>query len=208
MMISSISLECINAQGTKYAYCSSSYVRFDCCMACALFIQESLLHPKADASGIIQTPLSSTPIPRLSIDQPHPLENPSLRFLPIPTSGLRISPSLQVYPSTRPSLAYSATIEFPALDMLRVPSQIPLERRSRRPSCYAAAYSTPWTHYYINPSVQIGILGFRVSRQIGGFGRPIGILPHDQRFVQSIEAMATKRGSVDGKRFLIAFDVC
>ena len=168
----------------------------------ACFIQMQL-HPESN-----QVPLSSTPIPRLSIDQPHPLENPPFRLLPVPTPGLRIPPSLQVYPSTRTSLAYSATIELPALHMLRVPPQIPLERRPRRPSRYSAAYSTPRTDDDVNPAVHIGILGFRVGLQIGGFGGPIGILPYDESFVQGVEAVTTERGGVDGKRLLIAFAVC
>ena len=82
--------------------------------------------------------------------------------------------------------------------MLRVPSQIPLECRPRRPSRYSAPYSTPRTDDNVNAAVKVGVLGFRVGFQVGGFGGPIGILPYDESFVQGVEAMTTKAGGVDG----------
>ena len=167
----------------------------------ACFIQTQLhLEPIPESS-------SCTPIPRLPIDQSHPLENPSLRFLPIPTSGLHISPALQIHPSACASLAYSATIKFPALHIFRIASQIPLKRRPRRPPCYRAAYRTPRTDDDIDSTVPIGILGFRVCFLIRGFGGPIGILPHDESLVEGVEAVATKCAGVDRKWFLVAFCV-
>lgn len=122
MTISSTDFECMMAEKTKYASCITSYVRIDRCMPCASINQEKFaLFPL----------LSSTPFPRLSINQTHPLKDSPLCFPPVFTPSLLISPSLQVYPSPRTSFAYSTTIELPALHMLRVPSQIPLERCAR-----------------------------------------------------------------------------
>ncbi len=56
--------------------------------------------------------------------------------------------------------------------------------------------------------MKVGILGFRVGFQIGGFGGPIGILPYDESFVQGVEAVTAKVKGGDGERFLIAFGVC
>ena len=56
--------------------------------------------------------------------------------------------------------------------------------------------------------MQIGILGFRIGLQVGGFGGPVGILPHDESFVQGVEAVTTKAGGADGKSFLISLGVC
>ena len=54
----------------------------------------------------------------------------------------------------------------------------------------------------------VGVFRLRVGLQIGGFGGPIGILPHDERLVQGVEAVTAQRGGVDGKGFLVAFGVC
>lgn len=67
--------------------------------------------------------------------------------------------------------------------MLRVPSQIPLERRPRRPARYSTAYSAPRTYDYVNPAVDVGVFGFRVGYKVGGFGGPVRILPYDESFV-------------------------
>ena len=56
--------------------------------------------------------------------------------------------------------------------------------------------------------MQVGILGFRVGFQISGFGGPVRILPYDESFVQGVEAITSKGGGANGKRFLIAFGVC
>ena len=56
--------------------------------------------------------------------------------------------------------------------------------------------------------MHVGVLRLRVGLQIGGFGGPIGILPHDERLVQGVEAVTAQRGGVDGKGFLVAFGVC
>ena len=92
--------------------------------------------------------------------------------------------------------------------MLRVPSQIPLERRPRRPSRHCAAYSFERANDYIDAAVEVGILGFRVGFQIGGLGGPVGILPYDESFVEGVEAVTAEGEGVEGKRFLVAFGVC
>ena len=56
--------------------------------------------------------------------------------------------------------------------------------------------------------MHVGVFRLRVGFQIGGFGGPIGILPHDERFVQGVEAATAQRGGVDGEGFLVAFGVC
>ena len=169
----------------------------------------SLLHPNLAASKINPERSSScTPIPRLSVNQPHPPENPPLCFLPVPTPRLRICPSLQVYPPPRPSLPYPTTIKFPAFHVLRVPSQVPLKRRPGRPPCYRAANSTPWTYDDVDSAMHVGVLGFRVGFQIRGFGGPVRILPHDEGFVEGVEAVTAERGGIDGEGFLVAFAVC
>lgn len=196
----------LKGRSTRIALLAMYESIFACFVHCiskkACFIQTQL-HPES-----IRVPLTSTPIPRLTIDQPQSLENSPLGFPPVPTPRLRISPSLQVYPATRTSLAYPTTIKLPALHMLRVASQIPLERRPRRPPCDSAPYSTPRTDDDIDPAVHIGVFGLGVGFQIGGFGGPIGILPHDESFVQGVEAVTAERGRVDWKRFLVAFGVC
>ena len=176
---------------------------------CASVSQESLLLSKIPLQLLSpHEPLSCTSIPRLSIDQSHPLEYLPLGFLPVPTPRLRIFPSFQVYPAPRTSLAYSTTVKLPTLDALRVPSQIPLERRSGRPSRHGAAHSPPRTDDDIDPAVQIGILGFGIGFQIGGSTGPVGILPYDERLVQSVEAVTAQAGGADGERFLVAFAGC
>ena len=160
------------------------------------------LHPKSKEH------LSGAPIPRFTINQSHSLKDPSLRFPPIPTPGLLIPPSLQIDPLPRPSLTYPATVELPALHMLRVPSQIPLERRPRRPSRYPAAYGAPGTYYDIYPTVNVGVLGFRVGFQVGGFAGPFWVLPYDECFVQGVEALSAKAGGVDGTGLWVRCQPC
>ena len=129
-MILSTDFERMMVEEKEYAPWSTSHVRVDPCMPSASIIQESLICPNTAATQKYPA-LTSTPIPRLSIHQTHPLKDSPLCFPPISTSSLRVSPSLQVYPSPRTSLAYSTTVELPALHMLRVPSQISLERCAR-----------------------------------------------------------------------------
>ena len=156
----------------------------------------------------IQEFLSSAPIVRISIDQTHPLEDPSLCFLPVPTPGLHIPPSLQVDPFPRTSLTDPTAVELPALDILRVPSQIPLECFPGRPPRHRAAYGTPRTDDDVDPAVRIGVPGVRVGFQVGGFGGAVGVLPYDEGFVQGVEAVTGEGGGVvDGERLLVAFGV-
>ena len=186
---------------TGVARCYPCYVHVDhCTQPRKLALIQVLLHLLSR-----HRPLSCTSIPRLSIDQSHPLENLLLRFLPVATPRLRISPSLQIYPGSRTSLAYSATVKLPTLDALRVPSQIPLERRPGRPPRHGAAHGPPRTDDDVDPAVQIGILGFGIGFPIGGFAGPVGILPYDERLVQRVEAVAAQAGGADGERFLVAF---
>ena len=56
--------------------------------------------------------------------------------------------------------------------------------------------------------MHVGVFRLGVGLQVGGFGGPIGILPHDERFVQGVEAVAAQRGGVDGEGLLVAFGVC
>ena len=179
MTTSSTDFECLMAEEIKYACCSSSYIRDDMCMK-ACFIQIQII----SKLSIKTSP--STPIPRLSIDQSHPLKHPPLCFLPVPTPGLCIAPSLQVYPIPSPSLTHSTAIELPTLDALRIPSQIPLERRPGRPPRHRTTHSPPRTDNDIDPAVHVGILGVGVGFQIGGLGRPVRVLPDDEGFVLCI----------------------
>ena len=206
MTTSSIDSEYMMVEETGPTCCYSCYVHIHHCT------HWCFSHPRKLA--LIQVPLhllsrheplSCTSIPRLSIDQSHPLENLPLRFLPVPTPRLRISPSLQIYPRSRTSLAYSTTVKLPTLDALRISSQIPLKRRPGRPSRHGAAHSPPRTDDDIDPAVQIGILGFGIGFQIGGSTGPVGILPYDERLVQSVEAVTAQAGGADGEGFLVAF---
>ena len=53
--------------------------------------------------------------------------------------------------------------------------------------------------------MQIGILGLGIGFQIGGSAGPVGILPYDERLVQSVEAVTAQAGGADGERLLVAF---
>ena len=206
MITSSIESECIMAEETEPASCYSCYVHVHHCTHWCFSQPRNFALIQVPLKLLSRhEPLSCTSITRLSIDQSHPLENLPLRFLPVATPRLWISPSLQIYPGSRTSLAYPTTVKLPTLDALRVPSQIPLKRRPRRPSRHSAAHSPPRTDDDIDPAVQIGVLGFGIGFQIGGSAGPVGILPYDERLVQSVEAVAAQAGGADGERFLVAF---
>lgn len=55
--------------------------------------------------------------------------------------------------------------------------------------------------------MHVGVLGFWVGFQVGGFGGPVGVLPHDESFVQGVEAVTAEGGGVDGEGFLVPFAV-
>ena len=55
--------------------------------------------------------------------------------------------------------------------------------------------------------MEVRVLGFRVGFQIGGFGGPFWALPHDESFVQGVEAVTAEAGGADGQRFLVALGV-
>ena len=105
-------------------------------------------------------------------------------------------------------MPYPTTIKLPPLHIFRVPPEIPLKRRARGPTCHPATYGAPRTDDDVNPAVHVGVLRLGVGLEVGGFGGPIGILPHDERFVQGVEAVPAQRGGVDGKGLLVAFGVC
>ena len=52
--------------------------------------------------------------------------------------------------------------------------------------------------------MQIGVLGLGICFQSGRSAGPVGILPHDERLVQRVEAVAAEAGGADGERFLVA----
>lgn len=101
MMTSSTSVECNPPEGTKYPYCSSSYVRVDFCMLCTLYIQESLLHPNTAASGIYPSAFNQYTYPKAH-DRPTPVPRKLSSRLPsspdTSSSYLSIPPGLSSYP--------------------------------------------------------------------------------------------------------------
>lgn len=133
--------------------------------------------------------LFCAPLPRLPIHQTQPLKDPLLRLPPIRTPRLLVPPSLQINPPPAPSLPHAARIEFPSLDLLRVASQVTLERGAGRPSGYGAANRAPRRDDDVDAAMGVRVLGGRVRDQIVHARGPVRVLPHDQGFIQAVEAV-------------------
>jgi len=189
---------CDGARGPEHAI-----LRFlHTCVAniSAVFMEDEGSSPSQTLPCIHISP--RTPLPRLPVHQTHALENPLLRFFHALSPGtfppditmVLIKP-FEINNLPIPPISHPRTIKLPPFHILRIPPQIPLKRRARTPTQDRAPYSPPGGNDDIDTAVDVGVLCFGVSSQIGILGWPIRVLPDYESFVQGVEAVPAATGA-------------
>ena len=158
------------------------YIQFDSPPLC-----KTAEYPETHPNPNLKCHLSSNPLPRLPVHQPHPLKHPLLRLNHIlrpalPNIPLVIVEAFNIHNLPICTIPNATRIEFPTPSVLRVPSQVPLERRPATPTRNRATDSPPRRNYDVDTAVDIGVAQLLSCccrpGLVFGSGRSVGVLPY------------------------------